>query len=338
MQKNSPREPLGSMSTVTLATSERFSRSQGRRHAARRRFTVVFGSISALSLVALGMPAASAASAPINLGTAEPYAVLAGSTVTNTGPSVISGNIGLYPGTSITGFPPGVQSLGVTHKTDTAAQQAKSDLIAAYLSAAGRTPFNTVSADLGGSTLTPGQYQSSSSMGLTGVVTLNGGGDANAKFIFQAGSTLTTASGSRVFLENGAQACNVFWQVGSSATLGTTSNFVGTILALQSITLNHGARIMGRALARNAAVTLDDNVITAPHCSITGGGTTTTIASGSTSTTTPVIPNGAPGTGFGGTAHTQSSLFIPIGLGALGLAGLFGSLAWKNRRRSVDAG
>ena len=172
-------------------------------------------------------------------------------------------------------------------------------------------------------------------MGLTGVVTVNGGGDANAKFIFQAGSTLTTASGSRVILENGAQACNVFWQVGSSATLGTTTNFVGTILALQSITLNHGATIMGRALARNAAVTLDDNVITAPHCSIAGGGTTTTTP-GSTPTTTPVIPSGAPGTGFGGTAQSGSSIFLPIGLGAFGLFGLFGAMAWKNRRRSRD--
>ena len=336
MSTSSPREPLSSMSTITTASA--FSRSPGRRPTALRRLTIAFGSVSALSLVAFGLPAASAASAPLNLGNAEPYAVLAGSTITNTGPSVISGNIGLYLGTSITGFPPGVQSLGVIHKTDTAAQQAKSDLIAAYLSAAGRTPFNTVSADLGGSTLTPGQYQSSSSMGLTGVVTLNGGGDPNAMFIFQAGSSLTTASGSRVLLENGAKACNVFWQVGSSATLGTTTNFVGTILALQSITLNHGASMVGRALARNAAVTLDDNVITAPHCSITGGGTTTTTTPGSTSTTTPVIPNGAPGTGFGGTAHSGSSIFLPIGLGALGLAGLFGALAWRNRRRSVDAG
>ncbi len=327
MQKNSPREPFSSMNVVT-----QYPR---RTRTSLRRLTIAFGSVSALSLVAFGLPAASAASAPINLGTAEPYAVLAGSTITNTGPSVISGNIGLYPGTSISGFPPGVQSVGVTHKTDAAAQHAKADLIAAYLSAAGRTPFNTVSADLGGSTLTPGQYQSSSSMGLTGVVTLNGGGDANAKFIFQAGSTLTTASGSRVILENGAQACNVFWQVGSSATLGTTTNFVGSILALQSITLNHGATIMGRALARNAAVTLDDNVITAPHCTIAGGGTTTTTP-GSTPTTTPVIPSGAPGTGFGGTAQSGSSIFLPIGLGAFGLAGLFGAMAWRNRRRSLD--
>jgi hypothetical protein len=205
------------------------------------------------------------AATTVPLGTAEPFAVLAGSTVTNTGPSVVNGDLGLSPGTSVTGFPPGTVN-GTQHVTDAVAAQAQIDLTTAYNNAAAQAPTGTVSADLGGQRLTPGVYRSASSLGLTGALTLDAQGNANAVFIFQAGSTLTTASASSVNLVNGAQACNVFWQVGSSATLGTASSFRGSILALSSITVTTSATVDGRVLARNAAVTLDTNTITRSRC------------------------------------------------------------------------
>jgi serine protease AprX len=200
-----------------------------------------------------------------DLATAGSFAVLAGSTVTNTGPSRLNGNLGLHPGTAVTGSPAGTVS-GTTYAADAAALRAKSDLASAYNDAAGRTPATTAPGDVGGLTLTPGVYKSGSSIGLTGTLTLDAQGDPNAVFVFQAGSTLITASGSRVQLVNGAQACNVFWQVGSSATLGTTTVLAGNILALTSITMNNGVTLNGRALARNGAVTLINDTITAPHC------------------------------------------------------------------------
>lgn len=203
-------------------------------------------------------------SGTIVLGTASTFGVLAGSTVTNTGPTVINGNVGLSPGSSITGFPPGTAT-GTIHAADVIADQAQTDLTAAYIDAASRIPTGVAPADLGGLTFTPGVYSNATSIGITGTVTLDGQGDPNAVFIFQAGSTLITADGtgaSVVLLTNGVTACNVFWQVGSSATLGTTSVFAGNILALTSITANSGAIINGRLLARNGAVTLDDNRVT----------------------------------------------------------------------------
>jgi hypothetical protein len=205
------------------------------------------------------------AATPVPLGTAEPFAVLAGSSVTNTGPTVVNGDLGLSPGTSVTGFPPGTVN-GSQHVTDAVAAQAQTDLTTAYNDSAAQAPTATVSADLGGQRLAPGVYRSASSLGLTGALTLDAQGNANAVFIFQAGSTLTTASASSVNLVNGAQACNVFWQVGSSATLGTASSFRGSILALTSITATTGATVDGRVLARNAAVTLDTNTITRSRC------------------------------------------------------------------------
>ncbi|HUG89238.1 MAG TPA: ice-binding family protein, partial [Planctomycetaceae bacterium] len=201
------------------------------------------------------------------LGTADSFAVLAGSTVTNTGPSVISGDVGVSPGSEITGFPPGTVINGTIHATDAVAAQAQSDVTIAYDDLASRAPdADLTGQDLGGMTLTAGVYFFSSSAQLTGTLTLDAQGDPDAEFIFQIGSTLTTASNSSVVILNGGSPCDVFWQVGSSATLGTTTVFVGNILALTSITLDNGAGVEGSVLARNGAVTLDNNVITDVDC------------------------------------------------------------------------
>lgn len=222
-----------------------------------------------VTLVLIVLPT-TAQAASVGLGTDNSFAVLAATTVTNTGSSVIGGDLGLSPGTSVTGFPPGLVH-GTIHTADGVALQAQNDLTTAYNDAAGRSSTGAISADLAGRTLTPGVYTSASSLGLSGDLTLNGGGNPNAVFVFQAGSTLTAGSGSRVLLIGGASPCNVFWQVGSSATIGVGSEFVGNILALTSITMNTGATLNGRALARNGAVTLDTNVITKSVCSKSPG-------------------------------------------------------------------
>ena len=178
----------------------------------------------------------------------------------------------MSPGTAITGFtgfPPGGPGTvsGSINSANGLAGTAQNELTTAYNAAAGAMSTAVAPADIGGLTLNPGVYTTASSLGITGTVTLNGQGNTNSQFIFQIGSTLTTASGSSVALINGAQASNVFWQVGSSATLGTTTLFAGNILALSSISLNTGATIQGRALARNGAVTLLSNTINAPSTS-----------------------------------------------------------------------
>lgn len=227
----------------------------------------------ALSLVAvLAVPAVGMAAEPtLNLGTSASYAVLAGSTVTNvvSPGTVINGDLGVWPGLAVTGFPPGVVTPpGAIHAGDAAAQQAQSDLTAAYLNAAGRTPVtqNLSGQDLGGLTLTPGIYKFDSSAQLTGTLTLDAQGDPDAVWVFQIASTLTTASNSSVNLINEARFCRVFFQVGTSATLGTGTDFYGHILALTSITANTGATVTGQLLAQNGAVTLDENVITSGVC------------------------------------------------------------------------
>lgn len=204
---------------------------------------------------------------PITLGSAGSYSVLAGSAVTNTGPTVISGNLGVSPQSSITGFPPGLV-LGTVHAADANALGAQADALTAYNSLAGvALTQNLTGQDLGGLTLTPGVYRFDSSAGLTGALTLDLLGNPNSLFIFQIGSTLTTASNSSVVTIDGANCCNVFWQIGSSATLGTNTAFQGNILALTSITLTTGANITdGRALALNGAVTLDTNNISSAVC------------------------------------------------------------------------
>jgi hypothetical protein len=211
--------------------------------------------------------------AQVPLGTAQAYGVLGASAVTNTGPTVITGNLGVSPGASISGFPPGVAS-GATHAADAAALQAQTDTTLAYNFLAGQPCGTTLSGDLGGRTLVPGVYCYASSAQLTGTVTLDGLGNPASLFIFQVGSALTTASGARVNLINGTQACNVWWQMGSSATLGTGTAFAGTLIALASDTLTTGATLAGRALARTGAVTLDTNTITIPSCTTAGGSPT----------------------------------------------------------------
>lgn len=229
-------------------------------------------------LIGSSLAGSATAASAVNLGTARQFAVLGASTVTNTGPSIINGDLGVSPGLAVVGFPPGIVN-GTIHEGDAVAAQGQADLTTAYNTAAGLPcDDNLTGQDLGGLTLTSGVYCFDDSAGLTGTLTLDAEGVEDAQFIFQIGSTLTTASASRVRTINGLQACNVFWQIGSSATLGTATSFVGTIMAHTSITVTTGATIRGRALARNGAVTLDTNTITKRSCAATttsGEGTPT---------------------------------------------------------------
>lgn len=266
----------------------------------RIRITIPVLAITLAATVLLG-GGASAAPSPVDLGTAEGFAVLGGQTVTNTGPSVITGDLGVSPGTAVTGFPPGVVSPpGAVHAADAVALQAQSDLTIAYNTAAGLPCVADLTGlDLGGLTLTAGVYCFSSSAQLTGTLTLDGQGDPEANFVFKTGSTLVTASGSTVVLINQAQPCRVFHQIGSSATLGTNSNFVGTIMALTSVTATTGSSVQGRLLARNGAVTLDTNSVTRPACipvvtTTTAPATTTTTEAAPASTTSTTL--GTPAT------------------------------------------
>jgi hypothetical protein len=326
------------------------------RHAAATATAAVSAAALAL-LFAVGLTfssvgSAQAAAVSVPLGSAGSYAVLAGSTVTNTGPSVITGNIGLSPGTAVTGFPPGIVN-GTIHAADAVALQAKSDLKIGYNVAASEQPPHPVSGDLGGQTLTRGIYNSATSLGLTGALTLDGQGDPDSVWVFQAGSTLTTATASRVDLINGASACNVYWQIGSSATLGTASTFRGSILALHSITVTTGATIRGRVLARNGAVTLDTDTISTPNCAATPLPTTSAPTSGPTSgphngpTTGPAgpgaptggpstgppgqitqVPSGPPQTGDGGSVHRPHPILAITGALAL-LASMASFFLWR---------
>jgi hypothetical protein len=216
-----------------------------------------------LTILALGFAALLASPSTAVAQPLSSFAVLGGSTVTNTGPTIVTGNLGVSPGSAVTGFPPGIVVGGSIHAADAVAAQAQTDLTILYNNLAS-APCNTdlTGQDLGGLTLTPGVYCFASSAQLTGTLTLDAQGNPNAVFIFKIGSTLTTASASSVLLINSASSCGVFWQVGSSATLGTGAALAGSIVALTSITLNTGASVTGRALARNGAVTLDSNQVT----------------------------------------------------------------------------
>jgi hypothetical protein len=196
-----------------------------------------------------------------SLGAAGSYGVVGSSTVTNTGPTVVNGDLGVSPGTAVTGFPPGIVN-GTINAGNAASLAAQTSITAAYNQLAGQAcNVNLTGTDLGGLTLTPGVYCFSTSAQLTGNLTLNGLGNPGSVWVFQIGSTLTTASSASVSFINGGQSCGAFWQVGSSATLGTTTGFSGNVLALASITLNTGATSSGGLFARNGAVTLDSNVV-----------------------------------------------------------------------------
>ena len=315
------------------------------------------------ALVLVGPSVVQAAIVPtVPLGTAENFSVLGGQSVTNTGPSIIDLSVGVSPGTSITGFPPGIVGPPGTIQNNTpVAQQAQADLTAAYNNAAGRTVTTTLdSGELGGRMLVGGVYAGpdKSPLTLTGTLTLDGENNPDSVFIFQTNSTLTTASASTIVLINGATACNVFFQVGSSATLGSGSTFRGNILALTSISLNDAVTVEGRALARNGGVTLINDRFIAPDCdapvtstTVPGGSTTvpgasttvpgasTTVPGASTtvpgaSTTTPGATTTGPGVPSTTIARTGSAVGSSLVWAALILA-LGVAITFISRRGSV---
>jgi hypothetical protein len=204
--------------------------------------------------------------AAVNLATTCSFGVLAGSTITNTGATQISGNIGLSPGSAVTGFPPGTVT-GLQHTADSTAVQAKIDLLAAYKDAASRTGPVALSGNIGGQTLTPGVYNSISSLTITaGDLVLDAQGNADAVWIFQISTSIVSGAGRQVLLVDGALASNVFWQVGTFATFGTTSVMQGTVMASSTITMSTGAVLNGRAFAMTAAVSMDTNTVNVPAC------------------------------------------------------------------------
>lgn len=242
--------------------------------------------VLAVALATTTAQRADAVALPVPLGTAGAFAVLGYSTVTNTGPSVISGDIGVNPGSAVVGFPPGSQIAGATYAAEAVGLQARNDASTAFTSASGQTGPVTVGVELGGTTLTPDLYESGGVFQVNGTLTLDALGDPAAIFVFRSLSTLITGSGSSVVLTGSANACNVFWIVPSSATLGTTTTFVGTIIATTSISANAGTSVDGRLLALNGAVTLDSTSVTSTGCSAAtanpGTGTTADAAAATT--------------------------------------------------------
>ena len=314
-----------------------------RRPSVRRRTVAVaaLGTAVVLAWATVGQSPAYAAEAPVGLGTAAAYSVLGGSTVTNTGATRLAGELGVNAGSAITGFPPG-KAAGATHAGDAQAGLAQLDLTTAYDDAAGRAATESVAGDLVGQTLSPGVYKSSGPLSVSGELTLDGQGNPNSVFIFQVASDLKTASASNIVLTNSAQACNIYWQVGTSATLGTNSTFNGNILALASITATTGTTVHGRALARNQQVALDTNVFTMPGCATAAPSPTATTSASTSPTATPSpsstpAPSSGPRTGRGVNIDTAAESHVsPVGtlLGAAAVtAGLIGVWMLTGARR-----
>jgi hypothetical protein len=266
----------------------------------------------------------------VALGTARSFAVLAGSGITNTGATTITGDVGTFPTTSQTGFG-SVTLNGSNHHGDSVTQGAKTDLVTAYNDAAGRTPATAIAVELGGKTLLAGVYRSGT-FGLTGTLTLDAKGNPDADFIFQAGSTVTTATDSKVVLVNKANPCHVVWQVSSSATFGARTHFAGTVLALTSISAKDGATFRGRLLARDGAVTLIHNTISNAGCTATaavgsgGSPAATPTASGSpASAAASASASASAGSGRRTSSATSGGPGLPFTgnhTGVLGLTGL----------------
>jgi LPXTG-motif cell wall-anchored protein len=276
--------------------------------------TLLAGMIAAPTVVIAAQPT-------VKLGTASTYAVLAGSTITNTVKTTISGNVGgdvgLFPGTSFTGQA-NVTTSGAIHIADAAARVAKDDLVTAYNDAAGRIPVTRIPTQLGGTTLTPGTYDSADgTFQITGTLTLDAQGDPNGVFIFKTASTLITASYSNVNPINSARFCRTFWKVGSSAALGTYSHFVGHIFALESITANTGATVQGQLLAQNGAVTLHNNIITNGLCA--------------TTSTVPAVKAAAKTVIGGQLPKTSENLYELLLIGIV--LTFVGALSWIIRKR-----
>jgi hypothetical protein len=258
----------------------------------RTRAIVSTGVILAIGLWSIASAAtaqaASVLTGPIDLGTSSTYGVLAASAVTNTGPTVVTGDIGVSPQSSITGFGglPNGTNIGAVHDMDAEASQAQLDLTTAFNAAAGLTPTSSGLTELNGMSLTPGVYSGGAlSLSNNGTLTLAGTSAASI-WVFQAASSLTIGSASQIVITGGASACNVFWEVGSSATIGTSAHFQGTVMASASVSAATGATIQGRLLAKTAAVTLQSNAITAPTGCAPGSAPTTTGA--------PAITTGGP--------------------------------------------
>jgi len=277
--------------------------------------------LTLLLAVMMAVPTVSLAAQPtVNLGTTSTFAVLAGSTITNTGTTTINGStgadVGLSPGTVFSGRE-SVTINGAVHLADAVAIKAKADLVTAYNDAAGRTPVTTISSELGGTTLKPGTYDSADgTFQITGKLTLDAQGDPDGVFVFKTGSTLKTASASNVNLINSARFCRTFWKVGTSATLGTNSHFVGHIFAMESITATTGATVQGQLMARTGAVTLDNNTITNGLCATTPvtGAVVRTITGGK-------LPK------------TSTPLYDLLFIGAT--LTLVGTLGWRSRKRFI---
>lgn len=267
--------------------------------------------VAIAAALALGIVPAAAKASEVNLGTASPFVVLGGSGVTNTGPSVLNGDLGVTPGTSLTGFNEAVVN-GAIHNNDAVAEGAQSDFNTAFGVAGGQPISEDLTGkDLGGLSLTPGVYGYSSSALLTGQLTLNAQGNPKAQFVFVIGSALTTESASSVKLINGASPCNVYWRVGSSATLGTTTDFQGNLMALSDITVNNGVHVEGRVLAREGQITLDNDVLDNSQCA-TGSTPTETETTTPSGTTPPVTPVTTPAGGGSGTTTTPKTPKTPV--------------------------